>query len=101
MTSTIFHQGLRTLDAVHSPNFGGDLKVVALAYAIGTDVDDVLAGQATPIEATLTADGRSYRAEWHEGPESGEAIYVERHDATGCVFHGWIDQTSRKIVQAG
>lgn len=96
MTST---SSLSTLDSVYSPNYLGYLTVVGLSYGV-VDAEDVLSGAAKPIEATLSADGRSWAPVWHEGP-SGEGVYVERWDATGVVFHGWVDVVSRRIVQAG
>ena len=85
---------------IYSPNFGGELTVVGLSYG-RVPAEDVLDGTAKPIEAHVSSDGRSWLSEWHRGPESGDAAYVERHDATGCVFHGWVDSVSRLIVQSG
>lgn len=100
MTSKFELATLQTRHTIYSPNYGGELTVVQLSYG-KVDADDVLAGTAKPIAAVVTADGRSYLPEWHTGPESGDAVYVERHDETGCAFHGWIDSISRRIVQAG
>jgi len=91
---------MKTLDKVFSPNVGHDLVVVALSFG-QVPAEAVLDGSAKPIEARLSADGRSWESAWHEGELSGRECYVERHDATGCVFHGWIDQASRRLVQAG
>lgn len=83
---------------------GVPLIVNRLSYG-HADVEDVLSGSATPIEATLTSDGRSYFGGWHDadidGPFSDGGVYVERWSAAGRDFHGWIDPTSRKLVQTG
>ena len=91
---------LKVLHTIYSPNTGGELTVVELSYGI-VESAAVLDGTAKPIEARVSADGRAWSSEWHQGAESGDAVYVERHDITGCVFHGWVDATSRQIVQAG
>ena len=55
----------------------------------------------TPIEVTLTSDGRHYdRHGWHKGP-TAEDVRVERWTPQGMVFHGYIDSVSRHLVQAG
>ena len=103
MTSTIEQFDVATattLQRVFSPKYGADLIVNQVSYG-QVPVEDVFSGAALPIEATLTADGRHYdRRGWHEGAEA-EAVYVERHTREGCVFHGWIDSVSRRLVQAG
>jgi hypothetical protein len=99
-TQTPTVQEMKNLDKVFSPNYGGDLVVNGLSYG-RVPVEDVLSGEAKPIAATLSADGRSWIAQWHEGPESDESIYVETHDRWGCRFHGYVDSVSRRIVQAG
>ena len=54
------------------------------------------------LGAVLTADGRGARLDaWHQGPESREAVYVERWGDDGRRFHGWVDSESRLLVQAG
>jgi hypothetical protein len=72
---------------VHSRSFGS----ISLA--------ELQAG-APATEVILTSDGRGYELGWHEGPEA-EAVYLERWDTTGRVFHGWVDSVSRRLVQAG
>jgi hypothetical protein len=56
-------------------------------------------------DVMLSSDGRAWLDGWHRpelhGPESGQAVYVERHTTGGCVFHGWSDAASRRIVQVG
>lgn len=84
---------------VYSPNYGAGLIVWRTSFG-NVPIEDALDGTAKPVEAWLSADGRHYVAEWHEGPEA-DAVYVERHDVTGCTFHGWVDSVSRRIVQTG
>lgn len=49
-----------------------------------------------------TDDGGGYEAVWHSGPRAEEDVYVERWNQLGFrEFHGWIDKTSRKLVQTG
>lgn len=96
---SILRAGVSTRDAFASE--GMTLRVNALSWAIGTDVEAVIAGTVAPESATLTADGRHYNSEgWHTGPES-EWVRVERYTADGRVFHGWVDSVSRKLLQAG
>src|SRR5262245_18476837 len=83
---------------VFSPNYGLDLTVVQLGYGAVAS-EDVLSGKARPVEAYLAADGRGWMMAWHEGPETGEPIYVERHDRDGCQFHGYVDSISRRVIQ--
>ena len=88
-------------DKVWSPNANMELTVVGLGYG-EVPAEDVLAGRASPIEARLSADGRSFIcSRWHEGEPSEEAVYVERITAEGRAFHGFIDSRSRRLVQAG
>jgi hypothetical protein len=91
---------LRLGHEVYSPNYGGDLVVATLGFG-HVRYQDVIDGLAKPVAASLSADGRGFDSEtWHKGPEA-EAVYVERHDARGCFFHGWVDSASRRLVQAG
>lgn len=91
---------MNTRTQVFSPKVGHNLTVAQVSYG-KVAVEDVLSGKAKAIEARLSADGRSWWSEWHQGESSGRECYVERYDETGLVFHGWIDQDSRRIVQAG
>jgi hypothetical protein len=54
-------------------------------------------------EIIATSDGRNYISKWHEGPRTPHtaAVFVERWTKDGRTFHGYIDATSRKIVQTG
>jgi hypothetical protein len=80
---------------------GMTLRVTHRTWSPGADEAALLAGHLPADEVTLTSDGRHYnRQGWHEGP-TGEAVYVERWDSTGRVFHGWVDSVSRRLVQAG
>lgn len=53
----------------------------------------------------LTEDGRhADLTAWHAGPTTGEAVYVERYEGRALArrtFHGYVDPTSRQIVQVG
>lgn len=86
--------------AIYSPNYGGDLLVVGKSYPKGSNVDDVVAGRIRPESVMLSSDGRHWLDGWHHGDEA-DAIYVERHMTGGCVFHGYVDSASRRIVQTG
>ncbi len=100
-TTTPIVSSLHIGDAVWSQNAGRELKVVGLSYG-RVAAEDVLGGLARPIEARLSADGRSFESTtWHDGEPCGEEIYVERLTTDGCVFHGFIDRDSRRIVQTG
>ena len=95
--STLASLSLRS--SVDTPN--GRMVVVGTSYPVGTDTDAVLAGTATPDSVMLSSDGRHWVAEWHAGPESADAAYVERYSARGREFHGFVDAVSRRIVQTG
>ncbi len=100
-TTTPDASSLALHDRVWSPNANRELTVVGLSYG-HVPAEDVLAGRARPIEASLSADGRSFVTScWHEGEPSDETVYVERITAEGRAFHGFIDSQSRRLVQAG
>lgn len=92
----------------HSPNYGGNLTVVQLSYGRVTE-NEVVSGAARPIVAWLSSDGRSfitplvYQDVYADTPTpiASPAVYIEKHDESGCIFHGWIDPATRKLVQAG
>ena len=64
-------------------------------------VDEVLNGTAIPVSILATEDGRgAYLNEWHEGA-STDSVYVELWTAEGRPFHGWVDRTTRRLVQTG
>jgi hypothetical protein len=84
---------------VSSANLGADVTVVGRTWNPGTTVADLQSGKPAD-EVTVSADGKRWFSAWHSGA-SADATYVERVDATGVVFHGWVDVDSRKIVQAG
>lgn len=65
------------------------------------DAQEVLAGLVAPITAVLTQDGRPFVNEWHQGEPTGEPLYYERWEPGARVAHGWIDPTTRRIVQTG
>lgn len=85
----------------HSANYGAALVVVGTSYPIGTTTDEVLRRVVTPEFVMASADGRHWVDGWHTGAESGDVVYVERHTIGGCVFHGYVDSVSRRIVQTG
>lgn len=71
------------------------------SYPAGTPVETVLAGTAVPETVYLTQDGRGADlTRWHQGP-SADQVFVERWDAQGRAFHGWVDVNTRQLVQAG
>lgn len=81
------------------PFADGDLIVSQRLGVEFQDEDLRPAGRAEQV--VLTSDGRHYnRKGWHEGPEA-EPVRVERWDASGRIFHGWIDSVSRQLTQAG
>lgn len=66
------------------------------------DQQDIIDRVAVPHTVTLTQDGRGYdRDTRHTGPPTGPLVYVERWTPQGRQFHGWIDPTTRQLVQAG
>lgn len=84
---------------------GIPLIVAQVSYGRNADVEAVIAGKAIPEQVIATADGRHAVLAAHDpqvdGP-FGESVYVERWTGPSCrPFHGWIDATSRKIVQWG
>lgn len=86
---------------VKSENWVEPLTVVQKMWPAGTDLEAIQRGDLPADEVFLSSDGRAFVMEWHSGPESDDAVYVEvrrRHDRS---FHGWVDAESRKIVQAG
>ena len=90
---------------VESPNYGGTMTIVGTSYPIGTTLDEIERRVVRPEFVMLSADGRHWIDGWHRadrhGPESDDAVYVERHTLGGCVFHGWVDAVSRRVVQTG
>lgn len=94
---------LKVMDKVDT-GAGPEMTVVGLSYGV-VPVESVLDGSAKPVEATLTSDGRTYWQGWHkpeaDGPFSDDSAYVERWDATGRAFHGYVDSVSRKLTQTG
>lgn len=97
-----------TNDATGTPwdNWSDDLKVVHRSWGVHpnlTDVElaDVLASPA--VEVTLTGDGRrADRSGWHNGDTDIDTwVPYEVWTAKGREAHGYIDATTRRIVQAG
>lgn len=78
---------------VYSERLLTDLTV-ASRYDIGEKI-----GDETLI--LLSQDGKGYVTEWATEPSSAE-VYIEVHSSVrGLTFHGWVDEDSRRIVQAG
>lgn len=98
-TSPIFTTDCR--GSVHSPNYGGDLIVVHRSFPKGTEVEMILEGRVPADRVDLAADGKPWAAGWHVGETTGEPVYVERHVLDGRGLHGWVDPTSRRLVQVG
>lgn len=94
-------KSLRLRDSIRT-GWGGELKLAWRSFG-KVPVDVVLAGTAEPIEVLLTEDGLyADTRSWHEGKTTGESIYVERWDAEhGRYWHGYVDPTTRKVVQTG
>jgi hypothetical protein len=87
-------------DRVWSQNAQAQLTVVGLSYG-HVPAESVLSGEAKPIQAMLSSDGRHFDlTAWHDG-EITSQVYVERHTPAGCDFHGLIDAHTRRITQAG
>jgi hypothetical protein len=60
--------------------------------------EDVVSGNARPVEVRLSADGRAFDiSSWPEGEIASE-VYVERITGAGCLFHGFIDSQSRHVT---
>lgn len=85
----------------YSENYADYLMIVQRSFPVDATVDEVKRNAIRAEFVYLSADGRSWTDGWHHGPECGETVYVEKHTTGGCVFHGWIDKGSRRIVQAG
>lgn len=92
---------LRVGSRHYSPNYGAELVVVSRSFPIGTTDAEAIANTVPAEFVALSADGRGWVDGWHTGAECGDVVYVERHTTGGCVFHGWIDAKSRRVVQAG
>lgn len=82
---------------VNQVNFGQDREGL---------LAEVQAGTAEVVGLVATEDGRGYQNEWHLTADGHQAdiedwVYFERYDLGHRVSHGYIDPTSRKIVQTG
>ena len=83
--------------------FGGSLTVNTVCYG-HADLDEVLAGTADAEMVVLTEDGKTAEWQtWHDGPSEDVAgwVYYERWTPEGRVAHGYVDATTRRLVQAG
>jgi hypothetical protein len=67
------------------------------------DEADVIARTATPEGIVATQDGRGVVLEWHQdGPSDIDGwVYYERWEHGLRIAHGYVDPTTRKIVQSG
>jgi hypothetical protein len=83
----------------------GTLTVTGTRYPIGTTADEITRRVVRPEVVELSSDGRGWVDGWHDvarhGAESADALYVEKHTLGGCIFHGFADSVSRRIVQVG
>jgi hypothetical protein len=80
---------------------GVPVYVQGRTFPTGTTMQELIGG-APASSVTVTSDGRAYVPEWHDGPVTGDPVYVERWDAEeGLTFHGWVDPTTRRLVQTG
>jgi hypothetical protein len=76
------------------------------SFETGTEVAAIINHEAAPKAFTATSDGRHVDdGGWHFGEPDGDAVYFERYELDGWryvrVSHGWVDATSRRIVQIG
>lgn len=99
---------LQALPALESfVGFGGmALRVNRRSYALGTDVDAVIAGTAIPETIVATEDGRHVHDPlgWHRGPEAEWVAYERYAVRDGELIldgHGFVDSVSRQLLQAG
>lgn len=81
---------------------GVRLIVHGATWPKGANLNEVLNGTLPPVEIVATGDGRSLDpTRWHDGDPTGEWVYAERWSPAGLLFHGWIDPTSRQLLQVG
>lgn len=81
--------------------WGGELIVCDISYGKVT-TESVLDGTAKAESWQLTEDGRYAFVEvWHRGEQTGDSVYVECWDRNGRTFHGYVDPTTRAVVQTG
>lgn len=85
--------------------WGGTLIIASAGYGqIAPNSEEeaaVLRHEADPVSVELSEDGRGFRTDvWHEG-DSSDVVYVERWEEGQRTFHGYVDATSRKLVQVG
>jgi len=86
---------------VHETGQDIALMVVEMRYAKGTTDEQVIRHTVAPEMVVMTSDGRPAEFNtWHEGT-STDSVYYERWTAAGRIAHGWVDATSRRLVQAG
>jgi hypothetical protein len=98
-TADIVHPHVRTRELIASPS-GMDLLVCQISYG-KVPYELVERREATPEIVWLSQDGRAFdTTAWHEG-DSAATVYVERWTPLGRAFHGWVDASSRRLVQAG
>lgn len=81
---------------------GVGLLVHRVSYGTEATEADVLARVAQPVQIIATQDGRGVVLEWHEGESDIDAwVYYERWENGLRLAHGYVDPTTRKIVQTG
>ena len=95
------HGGVNLGDRVDTPD--GALFVSLRQYAKDTDVDAVVNRTAVPEMVVLTEDGGfADFGRWHEGDSDIDTwVRYERYTTEGRVGHGYVDATTRRLVQTG
>lgn len=79
---------------------GMQLTINQVSYG-KVPVEAVLAGEADAVQIVATTDGRGYTGRWCECDAAGGDIFCERWTLAGRVFHGWLCESCRGIVQSG
>lgn len=81
---------------------GVGVIVQTATYAEGTTDEEAINRTGEIASLVATADGRGVILEWHEGETDVETwVYYERWTEGRRVAHGYVDRTSRRIVQTG
>ena len=89
------------LDQILAAECGDRIPSIEGGSLIVVRRHDIVDGRAQEVVAPT--DGRNADlSAWHTGSSDPEAeVYYERICADGSGSHGWVDGTSRQIVQAG
>jgi hypothetical protein len=100
---------------VHATGFAACHGLTVASVSYGTPPEEVAAAgdealvewvkTAETVGAVLTEDGRiAHSWLWHEGPATGDSVRFEVYTATEDGLrqvHGYVDPTSRRVVQYG